>query len=271
MSSLGSGTTPKPFGPSILSNGYMLPAILAIVGIVLIVLIVITVIQLTQGRPTYQLLGPVDLYNPPSVVLVDRDTTLKNMAATYTLSFYLKLDAVPDMRVSSTPLLTWGGVWNLGYNPALEQLQWSFGQTPNGTPDIRPDVVTVPSVPLQRWTQVTLTFEGRSVDLYVNGQLITSTTLRNLPAVAKTSVTIVGGGIIGQIAYIQVWPRRLTVREAADNYTDTCDSQGRPYLGPELLKTIGAISLPNLFCPSGDCSGTPVTAKQSQVWEFAYA
>ena len=264
-------STNKAFGLSLFSTGYIVPAVIGIIGILLIVLIVVTVIQLTQGRPAKQLLGPIDLFNPPSVVIVDRDTTLKNMAATYTLSFYLKLDAVPDMRAESTPLLTWPGVWNLGYNPANETLVWTVGQTTTGAPDIKKDLIYLPEVPLQRWSQITLTFEGRSIDLYLNGQLAKSTILQNLPAAANSSVTIVGGGIIGQIAYIQVWPRRLTVSEARDNYTDTCDSQGRPYLGPELLKTIGAISLPNLFCPSGDCGGTPVVANQSQVWEFAYA
>lgn len=261
----------QTFGRSDYQTGYIVPAVLGILGILLLVLIIVTVIQLMQGRPAKQIMGPIDLFNPPSVVIIDRDTTLKNMGATYSLSFYLKLDAVPDMRAGSTPLLTWAGVWNLGYSPSDERLIWTFGQTTSGTPDIRPDILSVPNMPLQKWMQVTLTFEGRTADFYINGQLVKSFTLNNLPAAARSSITIVGGNIIGQIAYIQLWPRRLTVSEVGNNYTETSDSQGRPYLGPELLKTIGSISLPNLFCPSGSCGGTEVVAKTSQVWEFAYA
>jgi hypothetical protein len=267
-------TVHKTFGQSVFSNGYLVPAVLGILGIFLVVLIIVTVIQLYQGHPAKQILGPIELFNPASVVLIDRDTTVKSMAATYTLSFYLKMDAVPDMRAGSTPLLTWAGVWNLGYSPSDERLIWTFGQITSGSSDIRPDTLHLPKVPLQKWMQVVLTFEGRSVDLYVNGQLSKSFILRNLPASARSSITIQKGNVIGKIAYIQLWSRRLTVPEVANNYTDTCDSQGRPYLGPELLKTLGAlgsISIPNLFCPSGSCGGTEVVAKQSQIWEFAYA
>jgi len=262
----------RTFGQSPFSTAYIVPAVLGIIGILLLILIIVTVIQLGKGRPAKVLMGPIDLYKPPSPVVVDRDTTLKNMSATYTISFFLTLDAVPDMRAGVTPLLTWAGVWNLGYATADETLVWSFGQTPISRFSVdKPERIFLPQVPLQRCTQVTMTFEGRSVDLYVNGTLIKSTILENLPGSNTSSVTIVGNGIIGKISYIQVWPRRLTVPEVANNYLETSDSQGCPYLGPELLKTIGAISLPNLFCPSGNCSGTAPVATQSQVWEFPYA
>lgn len=261
----------KTLGLSPYSTGYIVPAVLGIIGILLLILIIITIVQLSQGQPAKILKGPIDLYNPPSPVIVDRDTTLKNMAVTYTLSFYLTLDAVPDMRAGSTPLLTWAGVWNLGYSPANEQLIWTFGQTTSGESDLRPDIIVLPQVPLQRCTQVTMTFEGRSVDMYVNGTLIKSSTLDNLPASATSSVTIVGGNVIGKIAYVQVWPRRLTVSEVSNNYLGTSDSQGCPYLGPELLKTLNAMAFPDLFCPSGNCCGSTPVATPSQVWEFPYA
>ena len=75
---------------------------------------------------------------------------------------------------------------------------------------------------------------------------------------------------MGQLAYVQLWSRRLRIPEAAANYTDTCDSQGRPYLGPEFVTALQNVSLPNLFCPGGDCGSTP-KASASQKWEFPYA
>lgn len=254
------------------TGSYVLPIIAAVVGIALIAVIVIAVIQIRKTSPTQVLKGPLDLFAPKPPVVIDRATTKQAMTGTYTLAFYLRIDAVPDMRSSATPLFTWPGVWDLNYNAAKEELQWIIKETTDGqTGAIEPEVMMLPNVPLQRWTQVTLAFEGRTFDLYVNGKLVKSHTLTNLPPSANSSITIVPGGIIGQLAYVQLWGRRLTVRETEGNYIDTSDSQGRPFLGPDLLNMLSTVQVPNLFCPSGSCTGTQSTATPSQTWEFPYA
>lgn len=253
-------------------QSFILPVILSIIAVALIVIIVFVAIQMNKSKPTKLIAGPIELYNPqPSVVVVDRPTVKASLQATYTLSFFLRMDAVPDMRATATPLLTWAGIWKLGYNPAREELAWEFAETPDSTIMAQPEFVIVPSVPLQRWTQITMTFEGRSVDFYVNGQLVQSKSLANVPPSANSSITIVPNGIMGQLAYVQVWPRRLTLNDVAANYTDTSDSQGRPFLGPGFFDAIKEFKIPNLFCPSGNCSGSSPTASASQTWEFPYA
>jgi hypothetical protein len=171
------------------------------------------------------------------------------------------------MRSAATPLFTWPGIWNLGYNAAQEELVWSFGQTSDTRTPIR---VTLPQVPLQRWTQITMTLEGRTVDLYVNGALVKSDILDSMPPRANASITIVPEGIMGETAYIQLWARRLTVSDIGANFIDTSDSQGRPYLGPAFFEALNTISVPNLFCSNDDCGAAP-TATPSQSWEFPYA
>jgi hypothetical protein len=194
------------------------------------------------------------------------------MKGSYTLAFYVRIDAVPDMRTAATALMSWPGIWDLGYNAATEQLVWTFAQTPDAASQwAAPDPVNLDGVPMQRWTQVVITFEGRTADLYVNGKLITSSTLRNLPPSAASSVILVPSGVMGQLAYVQLWPRRLAVSEIAANYTDTSDSQGRPFLGPDLLGPLENLKVPNLFCPSGNCASSTPTASPSQTWEFPYA
>lgn len=253
-------------------QSFVLPIILGIVAIAAIIIIIFMAVQINKSKPAKLVAGPIDLYDPkPSVVVVDRPTVKLLLQATYTISFFIRMDAVPDMRATATPLLTWAGIWNLGYNPAKEELAWEFAETPDSTNLARPEFVIVPHVPLQRWTQVTLTFEGRSADFYVNGQLIQSKSLANVPPSANSSITIVPKGIMGELAYVQVWPRRLTLNEVAANYTDTSDSQGRPFLGPGFFNAIKGFKIPNLFCPSGNCSGSSPTASASQTWEFPYA
>lgn len=252
---------------------YVVPILAAIVAVALIVIVVFVVIEYRKNKPAQLLKGPVDLFAPKSAVVISRTATKQIMAASYTLAFYVQLNAVPDMRAAATPLFTWPGIWNLNYNAATEELQWVVNTTYEGkTGIVEPEILTLSSVPLQRWTQITMAFEGRTFDLYVNGTLIKSHTLTNLPTSAASSITIVPGGIMGQLAYVQLWPRRLTVSDANANYLDTSDSQGRPFLGPEFFNALTNMKMPNLFCPSGNCSGgSKPTANPSQTWEFPYA
>ena len=253
--------TLKDTGSKLAETGstYMLPIIGTLVIIAIIAVSVIVSLQYQTKRPAKELLGPIDMFAPSSPVIVDRATITSTMMASYTLSMYFMIDAVPDMRSSSTPLLTWPGVWTLNYNAPKEELLWTFAGN---------EAVHVKHIPLQRWNQIVMTQEGRTVDLYCNGALVSSTTLNNVPALPNASITIVPSNVMGRVAYIQAWSRRLTVGEVAANYVETSDSQGRPYIGQDLFKAFK--SLPNLFCPNGQCGGTDVPSGEGLRWEFPY-
>lgn len=265
------GTAPAAFDAAT-KTPYILPIIVGVIALVIIAVIVIVVYQYKSARPGFQTLGPLDLFKPASVVIVDRPTTQRLMGGSYTLSFYVRIDAVPDMRNGATRLMSWPGVWNLDYNPATESAVFTFFQTADSRDDTALSyTVTVPGMPLQRWTQFTITSAGRSVDIYLNGALVQSAQLDNVPEAAFSSVILIPAMIMGQLAYVQLWPRRFLVGEVAANYTATSDSQGRPYLGAGFLSALGGFKLPNLFCPSGNCGVTSPTAAPAQVWEFPYA
>ncbi len=252
---------------------YLLPVVAAAAALLLIGLIVVVALQSRAGGPAVQLAGPVDLFEPASPVVVSRTETTAAMGATYSFVFYIRVDAVPDMRASSTPLMTWPGVWSVGYNAAQEQLVWTFAQTPDSPMASEPETVVLKGVTAQRWHQVGIVFEGRTAELFLNGELQTAMTLNNVPPSAKASVTLVPKGIMGTLAYVQVWPRRMTLNQIAQNYVETSDSQGRPYMGGQFLSALKAIKMPNLFCPGGKCDGdtTKPAATGSQKWEFPYA
>lgn len=261
-----------PFGAAdAVRSSWVLPVIAGIIAVALIAIIIFVAVRhrTTMGKEV--LTGPTDLFDPKSVVVVNRKDAGTQMKGSYTLSFYARFDAVPDMR-STVPVLTWPGTWNLNYNPAEEQLIWSFGQAPDsGLPFAEAETATVPRATLQRWNQYVVAVEGRSVDLYVNGQLVLSQLLNNVTPAPTASITIVPKNIMGQIAVAQLWSRRLTTTEVAANYTDTSDSQGQPYLGMAFMRELSAFKVPNLFCPSGNCQTATPTAPASQVWEFPYA
>lgn len=266
------GSAPAATFANVSQIPYIMPIVVGVLAVIIVVIIVIAVYQLRAGQPGSLLKGPVDLFKPDSVVLVDRPTTQRLMNGSYTLSFYVRIDAVPDMRNGGTMLMSWPGVWNLEYNAATESAVFTFFQAPDYKQDTALSyTVTVPGLPLQRWTQFTLTSAGRTVDVYLNGALVQSAQLDNVPESAQSSIIHMPALVMGQLAYLQVWSRRLLVGEVAANYTDTSDSQGRPFLGVGFLSALGDFKVPNLFCPSGNCETTSPTANPSQTWEFPYA
>lgn len=240
-------------------------SVLAVIVLVIIIAIFIGVKwgKVDSSKPIVK--GPVDLFAPKSPVILSRKTTA-TMGGTYTLAFYLRVDAAPDMR-ESTPLFTWPGVWSLDYNPAREELLWTFQQTQESEA-ILPNQFVLPGVPLQRWSQITMVFEGRSVDLFVNGSLVKSTILSNVPPSANASLTLIPGNLIGSLAFVQVWTSRLTTSAVSANFTATSDTQGRPLIATGVLASLQAI--PNLFA-SDSCTTAKAPAPETHKWSFPYA
>jgi hypothetical protein len=264
----GASPTPALGGGIRSSASYLMPIFLGFIGLLMVLMVVYVVVQTYKGRPTTTLNGPTDLWAPTSPVVVDRTTARAQMAASYTFAAFFKIDVVPDMRSAAASLLTLPGVWTLNYDPAQEALVFQFQETAVSSPQM----VHVPGFPMQRWNQLTVTLEGRSVDIYVNGKLTKSAQLDNVPPSPNASVTIVPSSVMGSVALAQVWGRRLTVSEVMANYASTADSQGRPFMGPALLAPLQNIpKIPNLFCPGGDCQTVTPTASASQKWEFPYA
>jgi len=260
---------PKYTGFGINEDGpsYILPLVGSLIIIAIIVISVVVSLQYKAKRPAYKLLGPIDLFHPERPVIVDTSTVKRNMTATYTLAVYFMIDTVPDMRSDSTPLLLWPRVWSLNYNAPKEELVWKFLETSHNAQTPETVSVNVKKIPLQRWNQIVMTFEGRTADMYCNGELMSSTTLRNVPPLPNSSITIVPSNVMGKAAYIQVWDRRLPIKEVAHNYIETSDSQGRPYIGKDLLK---ALRMPNVFCLGGMCPGKNVLSGEGYRWEFPF-
>jgi hypothetical protein len=259
-------------GSSVSSANVPYTAILVVGIITILVIVAIVVFSIQYNTPGETTKGPIKLFSPASPVVVDRNTVRRMFMNTYSLSFYIHIDAVPDVRISATPILTWPGVWDLNYNVSKEELEWVFHTSAVGnTGKTEDSIVLIPQIPLQKWIQIAITFEGRTVDIYANGNLLRSSTLQNIPPIPNASITIVPGGVKGELAYIQSWKERLRVSDIKNNYYNTSDSQGRPLLGPELLKAFKLLSFENLLCPGGDCKGTNPIAAPSKKWEFPYA
>jgi len=84
---------------------------------------------------------------------------------------------------------------------------------------------------IERWNQLTITLEGRSVDIYVNGALASSTLLSNLPVLNPVGVLLeTSPDFAGQAGLFQGWARRLTESDVARNYKRNTDTRGKPLI-----------------------------------------
>lgn len=73
----------------------------------------------------------------------------------------------------------------------------------------------VPNIPLQKWTAVCVSLSGRSLDVYVDGQLTRSTFLSGVPRPVTTDLTIMGDpSFSGKIMDVFHYSRALTPAEA---------------------------------------------------------
>jgi hypothetical protein len=99
---------------------------------------------------------------------------------------------------------------------------------------IQPDMVTnidIENFMITRWNQLTITIEGRTVDVYLNGALAKSTLLENLPILNPVGVLLeTSPDFSGQTGLFQAWPHRLTESAVAKNYKRNTDTRGKPLI-----------------------------------------
>ena len=255
-----------------------------IIPIVLVVLVVgILVYYFWPSDKSATVLGPYKLVaaSPvviPPTLLVQQAKLPKGLDENYTFSFYVYMNDLTspsfapsdDMRYHKLLELT--GACSIFLDPVNQSAQIVMRPaTPSGV-GLPNTVLTIPKFLPARWNQLAFTVEGRTIDTYLNGALATSTLLPDVPQAVPTQITLFPMvGFSGQLGYVQLWPRRLTLPEMVSNYKQTSDPRGKPY-----IPTPGA-SLTDLFsmfergfCALGMCGDSPTTNPLTYI-DYIYA
>jgi Concanavalin A-like lectin/glucanases superfamily len=78
----------------------------------------------------------------------------------------------------------------------------------------------LPNVPLQRWTNVIITLNGRSMDLYLNGKLTRTCLLKDVPKTDTTSNLLLtpNGGFSGYTTNFKYWSDTINPQQAWNIY-----------------------------------------------------
>lgn len=244
-------------------------------------------------RPKAQgstVLGPIDLRGRPAngiandmMTLFTQEQVDQDLGNNFTLSFFLYCDDGAAERVGIAqavssykpfPFLSILGVGNVAYNPVKETMVLNLFSTSNDGKSVSTYTMEIPNVVIQKWNQITITVEGRTVDVYLNGVATRSVTLDNLPVLKPIGVYLQKTpDFSGQVALFQAWPVRKTLPEIASNYAKNTDTRGKPLvpLGPSVWSTIKQV-FNNLCSSSGICGKGPAKPNNPlQYVEYQYA
>lgn len=78
----------------------------------------------------------------------------------------------------------------------------------------------LPDVPLQRWTNIIITLNGRSMDIYLNGKLTRTCLLKSVPKIDTTSNLLLtpNGGFSGYTTNFKYWSDTVNPQQAWNIY-----------------------------------------------------
>jgi len=251
---------------------------------IVVVLFVLGALLYWWFRPrdlTTTVLGPYVLNdavsgNSTETIFTQKDveTTLGN---NFTLSFFVYMEDVNRERISIggpegdfrfKPLIYILGVGDVLIDPIHQVGHLRIKPlNPEGLVSTNFDNVMV-----SRWNQITITMEGRSVDIYLNGAIVTSTLLDNLPSLKPLGVLLEKSpDFAGQAGLFQSWPRRLSEQEIIRNYKRNTDTRGKPLIpdiGPSIMDIFK--NMGKGLCDIGFCGFRFRTGPMEYVdYEFA--
>ena len=158
------------------------------------------------------------------------------------------------------------------------------------------ETLSLPPIPLQKWTFVTVAREGRRFDVYFNDSIVISQKTMNMPISNVTGsnmggITSGSNGLAGHLALGNLYNYRLSSLDVANKYAEYADTRGRPYLNtttnPLTLSDAGGLVptysaslstglssyIPSMsLCPSGGCLNPPTIRPASPLcdWSNSY-
>ena len=102
----------------------------------------------------------------------------------------------------------------------------------------------VRNIPLQKWNNLALTFDGRTVDVWINSELRLSTVLKNLPKIRDEGQMVMCpyGGFMGQIGQLFVSKAPMRRREIVHLWRNGPRRTGRLKLHNPSLRVVAKTS-----------------------------
>jgi hypothetical protein len=221
-----------------------------VIGLVLSVLVVLGAVLYWWFKPRpdhVTVLGPYNLKGVTNTAsatsqetILDSSQLTTNMGNNFTLSAFVYMDETNAERIPIAgpagdfrfkPLIYILGVGTVTVDPIHQKARVSI--QPLTDRSVRkvdsPVNIDIDNFVVARWNQLTICVEGRSVDVYLNGALVKSAIMENVPLLAPVGLLLETiPDFSGQAGLFQAWPRRLTGPEVIRNYKRNTDLRGKP-------------------------------------------
>lgn len=153
--------------------------------------------------------------------------------------------------------------------PAYLKVKTGYSSTGGSTDKSYLEGVSLPAVPLQSWTMITIAKDGKRIDIFYNSKRVASKVLQYPPIDASLSTSYMCGNpsTEGTIGYTQ-WSKGVKTREQiAQEYTSLTNTKGVPRAIDAIELTIPDISS-STGCMFGTCNPMPAVgpANPFSVW-----
>jgi len=243
------------------------------IGIVVIILIAALAYWYFKPRAKdvtvlgpYVLKGASMIPNPENtVVTVFNQSQIDDaLGNNFTFSFFVYMDDVNRERIPIAgpkgdfrfkTFINILGIGDIVLDPIHQMARLNFKPLTRNTGSLPGASIDIENFMISRWNQLAFTVEGRTVDVYLNGTLASSTLLENLPLLNPVGVLLeTSPDFSGQAGLFQAWPRRLTTSQIATNYKRNTDTRGKPLIpdiGPKFTDIFKQI--PRSLCDLGFC------------------
>ena len=129
--------------------------------------------------------------------------------------------------------------------------------------------ISLPAIPLQKWTVITLVQEGRRIDVYYGETMVASTYLKYSPIPAPASEIWTVGQMTGWSGTIGLFSTALRPYSSQDVNADVeqlLDTTGLPYAKSDINFSFD-LNLPN--CIFGTCTGLPAVKPPNPFTVYA--
>jgi hypothetical protein len=220
--------------------------------------------------------------NPNNVPVFTQAQINRSLKNNFTLSFFIYMNKINAERIPFAgpkgeyrfkPLVKIQGFGEFVLNPVH---QTALLRTTPLVPAVfnktftTPPYVELDNIFNDRWNQIVISVEGRSIDLYVNGKHATSLLLENLTWSIPTGVFLeTSPDFWGQAGFIQAWPRRLTESEILRNYQRNTDQRGKPHIPDKVVYKNIWDQMARLLCKAGFCPDPRLHGLEYIDYEYA--
>ena len=186
-----------------------------IIGVVILFIILLYVLSwlFSTGRTLSNLVDAKTAVVIPS-------TSLKNGGSTnYAYSIWIYVDDWAYRYGQEKIIFLRGAIGSI-FTPALSLMPNDNTAVITMTTASEPFECNVPNIPLQKWTNLIVTLNNKSLDAYINGKLVKTCVLPDVPVVnSEASVYLTpDGGFSGYTTRFQYWSTPISPQEAWNVY-----------------------------------------------------